>query len=64
MHISTWKIKGNLEKLTILGPENICIIHKMDFPRDILIEGIILGLARNLDLDLEKFPEIDKDDPR
>ena len=30
--------------------------------RDILIEGAIMGLARNLEL--EKFPEIHKDDPR
>ena len=29
--------------------------------RDILIEGAIMGLARNLAL--EKFPEIHKDDP-
>ena len=30
--------------------------------RDVLIEGAILGLARNLAL--EKFPVIPKDDPR
>ena len=30
--------------------------------RDILIEGVIMGLARNLAL--EKFPGIHKDDPR